>query len=643
MCGIAGIAGRSDPALVGKMCYALSHRGPDDQGIFSDQGISLGMRRLAIIDCQGGHQPIHNEDKSVWIVFNGEIYNYKKIRSGLVRRGHTFTTSSDTEVIVHLYEEYGEECLGHLRGMFAFAIWDRSKETLFLARDRLGIKPLIYTFDGENIVFASEIRALLDAGISQDGFDPEALNYFLTYLYVPSPRSMFRSIRKLPPAHTLTYCRGKVRIRRYWDLHMQEDRARPEERDEGDYREEAASMLRESVRMHLVSDVPLGAFLSGGMDSACVVALMSEYSSGPVKTFTIGYGEEDASFNELDSARIVADAFGTDHHEFILQPDVVSLLPDIIRAIGEPFADSSAIPTYLISRETRKHVTVALSGIGGDEVFAGYPRYLGARLSGIYDVIPGYIRRYLFAPLADRLPESTRSRNVTGWIKRFARGGLLDPVSRYLSWITFFSPEMKEGLYSDDFKSLLRNHNETDIHRHFFDQEGKLDYVQSVTSLDLNTYLPDDLLLMGDAMSMAHSLELRVPFCDHKLIEFMLMVPTGMKMKGWHLKGMLRSMMKGLLPPEILMKKKQGFMVPIGVWFKRDLQGFVRDTLLSGQAMGRGVFNPSFVERMVRDHFEGKQVYTHQIWALLTFEIWCRIYMDREGCPDKETVVSQAR
>ena len=288
MCGIAGIAGRDDPACVGRMCDALFHRGPDDQGIFSDKGVSIGMRRLAIIDCQGGHQPIHNEDASVWIVFNGEIYNFQEIRSGLVRRGHTFTSSSDTEVIVHLYEEYGEECLDHLRGMFAFAIWDREKETLFLARDRLGIKPLIYTFDGECLVFASEVRALLSAGISQDGFNPEALNDYLTYLYVPAPMPKFRSIQKLPPAHTLTYCRGKIRIKRYWNLHLQEDHSRLTGRHEREYREEAASLLRESVRMHLVSDVPLGAFLSGGMDSGSVVALMSEYSNGPVKTFSIG-------------------------------------------------------------------------------------------------------------------------------------------------------------------------------------------------------------------------------------------------------------------------------------------------------------------------------------------------------------------
>jgi len=639
VCGIAGIAGKSDPACVERMCDALFHRGPDDQGIFSEKEVTLGMRRLAVIDCQGGRQPISNEDASVWIVFNGEIYNFHEIRSGLARRGHKFTTSSDTEVIVHLYEEYGEECLNHLRGMFAFAVWDREKETLFLARDRLGIKPLFYTFDGKCLVFASEVRALLSAGISTDGLDPGALNDFLTYLYVPAPKSMFRSIRKLPPGHTLTYCRGKIRIRRYWNLHLQEGHSRLTGRREAEYREEAESLLRESVRMHLVSDVPLGAFLSGGMDSGSLVALMSEYTAGPVKTFSIGYGEEDASYNELDSARMTADFFGADHHEFILQPDVVSLIPEIIRAMGEPFADSSAIPTYLISRETKRYVTVALSGIGGDEVFTGYPRYLGVRLSRIYDSVPYSVRRYLFSPLAGRLPESTRSRNVAGWIKRFVRGGLMDPVSRYLSWISFFSPEMKGALYSDDFKDLLVSCDETDIHRTFMGQETKLDEVQRVSYLDLNTYLPDDLLFMGDAMSMAHSLELRVPFCDHHLIEFMINVPAKIKMNGWHLKGMLKSMMKDVLPREILMKKKQGFMVPIGAWFKRDLQGFVRETLLSQQAMGRGVFNAGFVERMIEDHFQGRQVLTHQIWALLTFEIWCRLFMDREACPEKESVM----
>ncbi len=632
VCGIAGIAGRRDPDCVGRMCDALSHRGPDDQGFFSDNEISIGMRRLAVIDLQGGRQPIHNEDESIWVVFNGEIYNFQEIRSDLIRRGHHFSTSSDTEAIVHLYEEYGEECVDHLRGMFVFALWDCNRETLLIARDRLGIKPLVYSFDGERLLFASEIGALLAGDDSLNEFNAEALNYFLTYLYVPAPKTMFKSIQKLPPGYILTYRRGEIRTRRYWhlDLHVNKN-SLPSGAGEEEYMEQALSILSDSVRMRLISDVPLGAFLSGGMDSASVVALMSEFSSGPVKTFTIGYGEEDASFNELSSARVIADVFGTEHREFILKPDVVEILPEILRATGEPFADSSAIPTYLVSRETRKHVTVALSGIGGDEVFMGYPRYLGARLSGIYDRIPSFLRRNVISPLAERLPESTRSRNLGGWVKRFVRGGNLDPVYRYLSWISFMNPEMKEGLFSNEFKELLDGHDETNIHRGFLYRDNRLEYLKSVSYLDICTYLPDDLLFMGDAMSMAHSLELRVPFCDHKLIEFMVNVPTKIKMKGFRLKGMLKSMMKERLPKELLKKKKQGFMVPIGAWFQRDLQGYIREILLSERAMKRGMFNRRFVEQMLTNHFQGRKILTHQIWALLSFEVWCRLYMDREA------------
>jgi len=626
------------------MCDAILHRGPDDQGIYTDHEISFGMRRLAIIDLSGGHQPIHNEDESVWLVFNGEIYNFNELRSDLLQMGHEFYTSSDTEVIVHLYEEYGEDCLTHLRGMFAFALWDRNKETLLVARDRLGIKPLVYAVDGKRLTFASEINALLASDPSLNEFHPEALDYFLTYLYVPAPMTMFRSIRKLPPGHLLTFRKGEIRIRRYWhlDLNISETSQLRGMREE-DYREKALSLLKESVRMRMISDVPLGAFLSGGMDSASVVALMSEYSEGPVKTFTIGYGEEDASFNELSTARVVAKTFGTEHREFILSPDVVGLLPEIVRATGEPFADSSSIPTYLICRETRKHVTVALSGIGGDEVFMGYPRYLGARLSEMYDRVPAFIREYLISPAVERLPESTRSRNLAGWIKRFVRGGRLDPVYRYLSWISFFSPEMKQGLYAKDFKALLKDNDVTNIHRGYLYRDNRMEYMKSVSYLDMNTYLPDDLLFMGDTMSMAHSLELRVPFCDHKLVEFMSNVPACIMVKRFRLKGLMKSMMEGILPPEILQKRKQGFMVPIGSWLQRDLHGFIRETLLSERAVSRGIFERGCVEQMLSDHFQGVRVLTHQLWSLLTFEIWCRLYMDREGIPHKQNVMTQAR
>jgi len=584
------------------------------------------MRRLAIIDVASGHQPIFNEDRSVCIVFNGEIYNYRELRRELIGRGHDFSTFSDTEVIVHLYEELGEECLSRLQGMFAFALWDRRSEKLLLARDRLGIKPLVYAVRGDRLLFASEIPALLAADPSLDTLRPEALDAYLGLLYVPAPMSIFRSIEKLLPGHCLIRHRGKIEIHRYWAPSLPE---RPKKISFEEAREGALALLRDAVRSRLVSEVPLGAFLSGGMDSAAIVALMSECSSDPVRTFTIGYGEENASYNELAEARIIAEAFGTDHHEFILSPDVVSLLPEIVGNLGEPFGDSSALPTFLVSRETRRDVTVALSGIGGDEIFLGYPRYLGARLSRLYDHVPSWIRRGVVSPLTERIPETTRSRNLGGWIKRFARGGLADPAQRYLDWTSFTTPSMKEALYTDAFRELLPADRGGGEYGEHLRGEGE-EYVGRVVLHDLTTYLPADLLLMGDAMSMAHSLELRVPFCDHRLVEYMLSLPTSIKMKGFRLKGLMKQMMEGILPPAILQKKKQGFMVPIGSWFRRDLEDYVREMLLSPRSTARGFFRSAALEGMVADHFRGKRVLTHPIWALLSLEVWCRLYLDRE-------------
>jgi asparagine synthase (glutamine-hydrolysing) len=369
---------------------------------------------------------------------------------------------------------------------------------------------------------------------------------------------------------------------------------------------------------------------------------MSEFSSDPVKTFTIGYGDEDASYNELSEARLVAEAFGTEHREFVLEPDVVELLPEIVEATGEPFADSSAIPTYLISRETRKHVTVALSGIGGDEAFLGYPRYLGARLSEFYETLPGFIRRRVVAPLAECLPESTGSRNLGGRIRRFVRGGELDRTARYLSWVSFLTEERKAALYGKDFRELVAGHDSASSYRARLEKSRHLGYVAAASLLDCTTYLPDDLLFMGDAMSMAHSLELRVPFCDHKLMEFMTRLPSNLKVRGFRLKGLMKRMLKGTLPDAILNRRKQGFMVPIGPWFQRDLQIYLRETLLSNRAGARGIFNPGAVEKMVTEHFKGTAVHTNPLWAMLTFETWCRLYMDRPAVSPKVSVLSGA-
>ena len=629
MCGIAGIAGRPDPTAVERMCRTMVHRGPDHGGTYSDPGVSLGMRRLAIIDRRGGRQPMANEDRTVWVVFNGEIYNFQELRSDLAARGHALATASDTEVIVHLYEEHGPDLVAHLRGMFALAVWDVRDRTLLLARDRMGIKPLFYAVRDGRLLFASEINALLAADPGLHRLDPAALDAFLTLLYVPSPATLLAPIRKLPPAHILTFRRGTAELRRYWEPRPATGAVRRSARD---WAEEALHLLREAVRMRLVSEVPLGAFLSGGMDSATLVALMTECGASPVETFTIGYGDEHASYDELASARIAARALGTRHHEFVVRPDVVDLLPDIVRATGEPFADSSAIPTYLVCRETRRHVTVALSGVGGDELFFGYPRYLGARLSRIYDAVPRGLRRGLVAPLAGMLPESTASRNLGGWVKRFADGGALDPVERYLAWIGFVDPALKADLYSPDLAAAVGPARALDGHRRIL--AGLVEeepYPAAVRGLDLRTYLPDDLLFMADAMSMAHSLEVRVPFCDHRLVEFVTGIPPRHAMLGWRLKGLLKNMMADRLPPEILGKKKQGFMVPIGPWFRRDLRPWLRDLLLGAEARERGFFRVGTVERLLEEHFQGRRVRTHVLWALATLEVWCRLHLDRRA------------
>ncbi|MDX1765070.1 MAG: asparagine synthase (glutamine-hydrolyzing), partial [bacterium] len=563
----------------------------------------------------------------------------RELRADLVGRGHRFVTQSDTEVIVHLYEDRGIGCLELLNGMFALALWDRNTGSLLLARDRLGIKPLVYRADGPALMFASEIGAILAGDDAPCELDKGALDRFFTYLYVSAPATMFHSIKKLPPGHCLIYRNGNSKVRPYWSLKLEES---PSPLSREDCLEQARGLLREAVQMRMISDVPIGAFLSGGMDSAAVVAFMSDVSSGPVKTFTIGYGEEDASYNEFAEARLVAEHFGTDHREFVLRPHVVDVLPRILEATGEPFADSSAIPTYLVSREARKHVTVALSGIGGDEVFMGYPRYLGARLSTLYARLPLWLRRNVMAPMADRLPESTASGALAGRAKRFIQGSLTDPVNRYLQWISYSSEEMKRALYDPAFLQSLKGCDSAVLHRSYLSAGDGSDYLRRISHLDLMTYLPHDLLFMGDAMSMAHSLELRVPFCDHKLVEFMVALSPEQKMKGMHLKGLLKEMMRDRLPAAIMKKRKQGFMVPLGAWLQKSLRGYLRETLLSARFHERGFFNAAHVERMVDEHLQGTRLWTHQLWSLLTFEVWCQHYLDRPRGVRNEMVLGGA-
>ncbi|MEK6715537.1 MAG: asparagine synthase (glutamine-hydrolyzing) [Candidatus Omnitrophota bacterium] len=630
MCGICGISGFKNKELLIEMNKALCHRGPDDEGYYfgwEREGerckIGLGVRRLKIIDLETGDQPIHNEDETIWIVYNGEIYNFKELKAQLQTSGHKFYTHTDTEVIVHLYEDEGKDCVKKLRGMFAFAIWDKRKGELILARDRLGIKPLYYFFHNGNLIFASEIKSIIKDNRIKREVDFKALDYYIKFLYVPAPLTIFKGINKLLPGHILLWTEGKVSIESYWDLNIPKSKT---EYAEEYYTRRLYELLEESVRLELISDVPLGAFLSGGRDSSTVVALMTKFSNKPVKTFSIGYEEKNASYNELKKARFVANYFGCEHEEFIVKPDVIELLPELVSCFDEPFADSSAIPTYLISRLSKKKITVALTGIGGDELFAGYPRYIGVELSRIYEKFPLLLRQK-FSKLIERLPESTKSGNIPGRIKRFIKGGILPFEERYLSWVSFFKNAELMNLYSQEVRSELEGRESNFIHKDYFAKVSDLDLLDRVFYVDVKTYLCDDLLTIGDRVSMANSLELRVPLCDHKLLEFSADIPSRLRLKGLSMKYLLRKATSGLLPKEVLNQKKQGFMVPLARWIQDELRPQIEEYLSEKNVKSRGYFNYNYVRHILDLHYQGRINFADQIWALLVLEIWHRAYL----------------
>jgi len=618
MCGICGTAGFSDKGLLKKMTDTLTHRGPDAEGFHEDSDVGLGVRRLRIIDLATGDQPIYNEDRSICVVLNGEIYNFKELREQLIERGHQFSTLADTEVIVHLYEEEGKDCVHKLEGMFAFAIWDKKEEELFIARDRLGIKPLYYTHQNNRFLFASEIKALLeDRNVSRE-INPAALDYFLTFLYIPAPLTVFKEINKLKAGHFLIFKNGKFYTERYWKLNISQE----EQKAAGFYEEQIIHALQKTVKSHLVSDVPIGVFLSGGIDSSAIVSLMHQSGVDSIRTFSIGYEGKYSSYNELEYSRLIAERFSTKHQEFIIKPDIIQILPEVVNYIDEPFADSSALLTYLISKEASQHVKVALSGVGGDEAFGGYPRYSGAIISSYYERFPSSLRK-LLRNFSSRIKPSPKGRDTPGRIKRFLESGLLSPEEKYMAWMTFFDSHMKNDIYNTDLRKKI-NEDEEYIHFKYFNEIDSQDYLNRIFYVDVNTYLPDDLLIMADRMSMAHSLELRVPFCDHKLMEFSFSIPFQLKLKGLRLKGLFKKSLKGLLPKEILNKPKQGFMVPLADWLREDLKGYALEVLSRDNIKKRNFFDPDRVQDILNKHFSGQEIYTHQIWALMVLEIWLR-------------------
>ena len=624
MCGIAGfvdspvavpLMADDATARVRQMCDVIRHRGPDDEGLRIEPGVALGMRRLSIIDVAGGHQPIANEDGTVWIVFNGEVYNFRELRAELEAQGHRFSTSTDTEAIVHAYEQWGTDAIRRLRGMFGLAIWDSRTRTLLLARDRVGIKPLYYSVAGGRLRFGSELKSLLCDPDLPVEIDVDALDHYLSFLYTPRDTSIFRDVCKLAPGHLLTWQEGRLHVQPYWRPASGEPFSGTEQEAVG----ELERVLVDAVSSHMISDVPIGAFLSGGVDSSVVVALMARLSSGRVKTFSIGFDEPE--FDELEHARRVAEYYGTDHHEFVVRPDGLRILDDLIAHFDEPFADSSAIPTWYVSEIARRHVTVVLSGDGGDELFGGYDRYLPhPRVVAFDRYAPQGLRR-VAAIAGDRLPHGVRGKNFLRHVGRSERG-------RYLDAIRFFSSDEKPSLLSADVRSALGALDpEIRLARHF-ERYASLPWASQMMRFDLETYLPDDVLTKVDRMSMAHSIESRVPLLDNEVVDLANALPASLKIRNGRRKHVLKEVAARLLPDGIVDRKKQGFGVPLGTWFRGDLKELFADTLLAPEALQRGYFEPRFVRRIVNEHLSGRRDHTLRLWQLVVFERWHRQYVD---------------
>jgi len=625
MCGIAGFVESSDVrtplskeaayALAHDMCAAIRHRGPDDEGILVEPGMAIGMRRLSIIDVSTGHQPIHNEDGNVSIVFNGEIYNFQALRRELESAGHRFYTATDTEVIVHAYEQWGTEAIAKLRGMFGLALWDRRTRTMVVARDRVGIKPLHFASVGGRLYFGSEIKSLLCAPDLPRDLNPDALDHYLSFLYAPRDASFFTHIRKLPQGHLLTWRDGRLTIAPYWRPGTGET-FRGTEADAVD---ELKRVLMDAVRLHLISDVPLGAFLSGGIDSSLVVALMSRVSGARVKTFSIGFDQP--QYDELRFARQVAEQYDTDHHEDVVTPDGIAILDTLVSHFDEPFGDPSAIPTWYVSQLAAKHVTVTLSGDGGDELFGGYDRYVqDPRVAAIDRYAPPAIRR-VAGLVSSRLPHGAKGKRFLSHLAATERG-------RYVDAVGFFNADDKGGLYSDNLRARLSEVNPERRVMTIFDRYATLPWASQMMRFDIETYLPEDILTKVDRTSMAHSIESRVPLLDNDVIDFALTLPAAMKIKRGRRKHVLKDVAAQFLPAGLIDRPKQGFGVPLDVWFRGSLRELFADTLLSSRALQRGYFDPAFVRRVVHEHVSGTRDHAFRLWQLVVLERWHQQYVD---------------
>jgi asparagine synthase (glutamine-hydrolysing) len=632
MCGICGIINREtdnpvSASLLSSMCKTIIHRGPDDEGVWTENNAGLGARRLSILDVEGGHQPLANEDSSIWAAHNGEIYNLPVLRRELEDRGHLFRTYTDTEILVHSYEEWGLDFVHKLRGMFASAVYDKNTKKLILIRDRMGIKPLHYTLlEDKTLIFGSEIKAVLAHPQVKRRLNPKALDLFLTLEYVPAPLTIFQEIHKLPAAHMLVYQEGRIQIDKYWDIDPSAaDSGRQEKPDIPALMDELYSLIKESVEMRLLSDVPLGAFLSGGIDSSAIVGLMQELGASPLKTFSIGF--EDQSYNELDHARRIARKFGTDHHESVLRPQALELTEKLIFHLDEPLGDFSIFPTYLVSKLAREQVTVILSGDGGDELFGGYEHYQAQKISRISLVTA--LQKPL-SPLVRCIQPSAQKKGFLNKIQRFNMGFEHPPTLRHFRWMMFFSDTEKKSFYSEDFKrkidGVLPLHERPPLDA-VFQQSALFDNTTGELYLDLNTYLVDDILVKVDRMSMASSLETRVPLLDHKIAEFAFKLPGRLKLNGFTTKWIFKKTMDRLLPRQNIYRRKEGFSIPIKHWLRTELREMLFDFLSPKRIADGGFFDNRPIENMLGLHMEGKKNFSHQLWALLVFEIWKENYL----------------
>jgi len=633
MCGICGIASDDAPVPAERISTAmrlLAHRGPDDEGRFiggAGPWFGLGHRRLSIIDLATGHQPMSNEDGTVWVVSNGEIYNYKALRERLAGLGHTFKTASDTEVIVHAYEEWHDDFVDDLIGMFAIALVDLKRGRLVLVRDRLGQKPVYWRLDGGQLVFASELRAISALADVPRRVSVEALSHYLTYQYVPAPMSIFEGVSKLEPATMLVYENGQARLRRYWRA----DFSHVEEAPFDEYARRLRELVADATELRMVSDAPLGAFLSGGIDSTIVVGLFSRAKRDPVRTFSVGFDYH--RFDELDYARQAAAAFGTDHSEFTVRCDSVGLLARLVWHFSEPFADSSAIPTYYVARETRRAVKVALTGDAGDELFAGYPRYRAMRIGEVIDRLPCPLKAVARSPLWAKLPASVRQKTALRRLKRLMSAMPLEPAERYLAWISVFDEMQKRELLSDGLVGQLPDAASREYLIRYFEEPTARGAVAKASCADVNTYLPNDILTKVDITSMAVGLETRSPFLDHRVVELAAAMPTRYKMHRGVQKYILKRAFADVLPGRIARRKKMGFGVPIDEWFRGELAAVLNRVLLSARCLERGYFRAEAVQQLVVDHTSCRADNSYRLWALLFFELWLRMFVDGSAVP----------